>query len=283
MKITRIPTNGIELYVEEHSTAGEAMVLLAYQGGQTVIWQDVIPHFTDRYRVIALDLRGHGHSDLPPDGYDMDTMAEDVGGVLDALGIERAHFLGNSLGAYVATCFAAKYPARALSLSNAEGALHNTAGAGGRFEHLTLAETLEWVRTRTLPEFASREAFLQWMEENDLPWNDLRARSAQATVLRELEDGRVTLKQTLTSRLSIMEDLYNLDLADWYRHIQCPVLFLPCEREEGLEHKLEQIRRFQSTLPFSKTVVIPNTEHLMTFDHSNELALEVLEFLEQTR
>ena len=54
-----------------------------------MMWQRVVPYFQDQYRVILVDLRGHGKSDTPEDGYHMDMMAQDVIGVMDHLKIAQ--------------------------------------------------------------------------------------------------------------------------------------------------------------------------------------------------
>ncbi|KEO83601.1 alpha/beta fold hydrolase [Tumebacillus flagellatus] len=282
MKSMRIPANGIELFVEEHSTAGEALLLLPYQGGQTVMWQDIIPRFTPNYRVIALDLRGFGHSDQPESGYTLDIMAEDLRAVLDHLGIDKAHFVGNSLGGDAATCFAAKYPERALSLVNIEAALNSDTDPGARFHGMTREEAETMLRTQ-YPQatYASREEYEQKFRQWE-PWNLLKERAVAAAVLRETEDGRVAPKQTTAQRFEIFHDIFGRDWMEYYAKIQCPVLFMPCDQEaELLPQKFANIERYSAGLPFHKTVVIPNSEHLMTFDHSDEVADEVLRFFEE--
>ena len=65
-------------------------------------------HFT----VIDYDHRGYGQSDRPAQKYTMDTWADDLAGLLDALGVERCHVHGGSMGGFIACLFAAKYPER---------------------------------------------------------------------------------------------------------------------------------------------------------------------------
>jgi 2-succinyl-6-hydroxy-2,4-cyclohexadiene-1-carboxylate synthase len=284
LKSMRIPANGTVLHVEEHSSKGEALVFLPYQSGQTVMWSDLIPQFTDHYRVIALDMRGFGQSDQPESGYDLNTMAEDLRGVLDALGIERAHFIGNSLGGYASTNFASKYPERALSLVNIESAMLTDTSPGTRFAGMTREEAEAWTLAHPLPDFASRDAYIQHCRENFKPWNSLIERAVEATVLRELDNGRVAGKQTEEIRLSIQNDLYGRDWNEFYQHIQCPVLFMPCDEEQAtLPQKLANIERYSVNLPFTKTVVLPNSGHLMPFLQSDEVAAEVLKFFEEIR
>lgn len=67
-------------------------------------------------RVTVLDLRGHGLSSMPENGYSADEMAEDVHGVLMQLGIEQAHLVGHSYGGLVAAAFAVAHPKQTRSL-----------------------------------------------------------------------------------------------------------------------------------------------------------------------
>jgi pimeloyl-ACP methyl ester carboxylesterase len=70
-----------------------------------------------RFRVTLFDLRGHGYSSTPATGYDATTMAADLAGLLDQLGIERCLLVGHSYGGGVALEFAATHPARVARLA----------------------------------------------------------------------------------------------------------------------------------------------------------------------
>ena len=72
--------------------------------------------FVDGFRVLAVDRRGHGDSDYPDSGYDVETLTADLCGLLDALKIERVILVGHSM-AYVELCrFTVLYPQRVLKL-----------------------------------------------------------------------------------------------------------------------------------------------------------------------
>ena len=74
--------------------------------------------FADRYRVITIDSLGHGESDKPADAnlYGRAARAGDVGAVLDAEGIDRAHFIGYSMGGWISTAMLIHQPGRLQSL-----------------------------------------------------------------------------------------------------------------------------------------------------------------------
>src|SRR6478609_343771 len=76
------------------------------------VWRHVIPALTDRFRVIAPDLRGHGWSAAPAAGYEKEQLASDVLAVLDALGVERATWVGHDWGGWSGLLAALRAPAR---------------------------------------------------------------------------------------------------------------------------------------------------------------------------
>lgn len=104
-------------YYQGGSPNGETLVLIHGFAADKDNWLRFSRHLTDRYRVIALDLPGFGDSDRPAGSYDVGTQTERLGDILDALGIDQAHLLGNSMGGHIAALFAARYPSRVRSLA----------------------------------------------------------------------------------------------------------------------------------------------------------------------
>src|SRR4051812_35275592 len=91
------------LYYEQHGAAdGEPLILSSGLGGSAHYWEPNLAAFAERFRVIAYDHRGTGRSErVLPDMLTVDDMAQDVLALLDALGIERAHFVGHALGGLI--------------------------------------------------------------------------------------------------------------------------------------------------------------------------------------
>ena len=89
---------------------GEGPIPLVFIHGWTCDshdWSWQLAQFADSNRVIAFDLRGHGRSSAPPDGYEVAQLASDVAELLDVLGVSRAILIGHSLGGVVASKLAA--------------------------------------------------------------------------------------------------------------------------------------------------------------------------------
>ncbi len=109
--------HGLELHLLEWSREGVPLVLLHGLGNEAHLWDDFVPSVAPHYRVLALDLRGHGDSDWDPEArYDAQSMTDDIEAMLDALAIDRFVLLGFSMGGRVAMTFAGRHPERLAGL-----------------------------------------------------------------------------------------------------------------------------------------------------------------------
>lgn len=105
----------IKLHYEE-SGSGKALILLHGNGGKHEYFVHQIEYFKDKYRVIAVDTRGHGQSPRGGAPFTIGQFADDLYAFMDQLGIEKANILGFSDGGNVAMNFALKYPERVEKL-----------------------------------------------------------------------------------------------------------------------------------------------------------------------
>jgi 2-hydroxy-6-oxonona-2,4-dienedioate hydrolase len=92
--------------------AGPALVMVHGTGGHLEAYARNVRELSRHFRVVLLDMLGHGYTDKPDRPYTIDVLSEHLLGTLDALGIERAHLSGESLGGWVAAWTAAHAPGR---------------------------------------------------------------------------------------------------------------------------------------------------------------------------
>ncbi len=111
-----VNVNGIRLHYLDWGGNGPALLFLAGLGCTAHIFDRFAPRFIDTFHVLALTRRGHGESDYPETGYDIDTLTEDIRRFLDTLKIERAILVGHSLAGIELSRFAALYPHHVLKL-----------------------------------------------------------------------------------------------------------------------------------------------------------------------
>jgi pimeloyl-ACP methyl ester carboxylesterase len=114
--------DGVKLAYEEAGT-GTAVVFVHEFAGDARSWEPQMRHFSRRYRCIAYNARGYPPSEVPEDveRYSQARARDDIRSVLDGLGLERAHIVGLSMGAFATLHFGIAYPQRALSLTIAGG------------------------------------------------------------------------------------------------------------------------------------------------------------------
>jgi pimeloyl-ACP methyl ester carboxylesterase len=113
--VPKAKVNGINMY---YKVQGKGLPLVMIQGfaGNHKAWFFQTSVFKKYYKVIIFDNRGIGKSDKSSEPYTIRTMAEDVIGLMDYLGIDKAHVLGLSLGGMVAQEIAISYPERVMKL-----------------------------------------------------------------------------------------------------------------------------------------------------------------------
>ncbi len=109
----KLKANGLNFHYQQ-AGSGPDVILIHGVTGDLSIWFlcEAMGVLARSFRVTAFDLRGHGYSDVPRDGYTSADQAGDVMAIMDALEIDRAMLVGHSFGAVIATHAAVLYPDR---------------------------------------------------------------------------------------------------------------------------------------------------------------------------
>ena len=113
--------NGHKVHYQVTGTGTKTIVFIHGWSCDTEFWKYQTPAFKDNYRVILIDLPGHGKSDAPEIDYTLDAFADVVKAVLDDSGTEKAVVVGHSSGFTVAWQFAIKYPANTAGICSVDG------------------------------------------------------------------------------------------------------------------------------------------------------------------
>lgn len=127
-ELHRIPANGIEINVAIAGSGPDVLLLHGFPHTWE-LWTDVMEDLSDRYRVIAPDLRGFGASTRAETGYDAMTLAEDAAALLEALGSSSAAVVGIDAGAAPAFLLAMRRPGLVRRLVLMEALLGRLPGA----------------------------------------------------------------------------------------------------------------------------------------------------------
>ncbi len=112
-----IKANGRQLYCQLSGPEDAPVVCLSHSlACSRVMWDPQTPVLEERYRVLRFDTRGHGVSDASPPPYTLNGLADDVVALLNALDIERVHWVGLSMGGMIGQSLALRFPQRLRSL-----------------------------------------------------------------------------------------------------------------------------------------------------------------------
>jgi pimeloyl-ACP methyl ester carboxylesterase len=116
VSVSHIQVDGATINYEVQGD-GDPLLLIPYLSADHACYAFQLPAYTEHFSCIAIDLPGSGESDKPPGPYSTEGYADQVAAFLSAIGIERAHVAGVSLGAAVGMHLAARHPDRVRSLS----------------------------------------------------------------------------------------------------------------------------------------------------------------------
>jgi pimeloyl-ACP methyl ester carboxylesterase len=237
-----VDANGIRTNYLEAGSGGENVVLIHGSGpGVTSYanWRNVLPALGVNFHVVAPDMVGFGYSDRPADvTYGLDTWADQTLGVMDALGIEKAHLVGNSFGGGIALRLATQHPDRVGKLVlmgsmgvdfpitegldavwGFDGTLDGMKKVMGYFAYnkeLT-GEELAQVRYEGATQPGFQEAFSsmfpaprqRWVEAMTVPEKEISALPHRTLVMHGREDAVIPLANSY----KLVELLDNADLA----------------------------------------------------------------------
>jgi len=150
--------NNTEIAYDDQGS-GPAIVLIHGYPFNRSMWTEQVQSLADRYRVITIDLRGHGDSEASTGASTMTLMAEDVAQLMDELGIERAVVGGLSMGGYVVLAFYQLFPERVekLLLADTRAQADTEEGKATRAEQAQkiLAEGMAPIVDTMLPKLIS--------------------------------------------------------------------------------------------------------------------------------
>ena len=185
------------------------------------MWDGVGDELAGRgHDVAAVDLRGHGRSDKPDDGYDYATIADDLVAVADALGWERPVVVGQSWGGNVVVELAARRPGRVGAVAGVDGGTFDLAARFPRWEDCSTAMAPPHLEGTPLAELERRFRAVH------PDWPEAGIRGALAC-FEVREDLTVAPRLTRDRHLRILRSMWERRPRDAYPLVTVPVLLLP--------------------------------------------------------
>jgi 3-oxoadipate enol-lactonase len=229
------------------------------------VWAEQVPPLLEAgWRVLAIDMRGHGGSDVGSERVGMSDYSDDVAAVLDPLGIAQVHFVGLSIGGMIGQVFALEHPARVASLlltgTSAQAVPGGQAMWDARFDAIARASSLDPIADDTMR---------RWFTPSFT--DAARIRQIRDTVAATSPEGYRAGAAAIIA----------FDVLDRIAQISAPTLVVCGDDDPGTPP--EGNRAIAARIPAARYVEIADARHLPMVQHPHVYATILLEWLASHR
>jgi len=256
---------GTDLYYEDQGTGDETIVFAHSLLFNCRMFDDQVRVLRDRYRCVTFDFRGQGRSEVTRDGYDMDTLADDAANLFQHLNCAPCHFLGFSMGGFVALRLAIHQPGLLHSLI-----LVATSADPEPQENLSNYKLLNFLTRWIGPKVVANQVMPIMFSEGFLT-DPARASVRDEWRQHFLNNNKVGVSKAVSGVIS-REGVYD-SLAD----IELPTLILAGEND--IATTPDKSERMHASIPNSRIVTIPNTGHMSPVEEPEAVNSAIVDFL----
>ena len=263
-------SDGVNLYYEE-AGAGTPIVFVHEFAGDYRTWEPQMRRFSRSYRCVTYSQRGYPPSDVPTDParYGQDIACSDVIAMMDGLGIEKAHVVGHSMGAYTALHVGMRHPQRCISVTAAGcgwGSLPDPAARQAM--RAQAAETAKMFIEKGMAQGAAIYADTPTRQAQK--YKDPRGYAEFARMLGEhAAQGHALTMTMLQSRRPTLWDL-EADL----KKFSMPLLVIVGDEDETCLDGSVFLKR---TAPTAALLVIPRSGHTITSEEPDAVNMALAE------
>jgi pimeloyl-ACP methyl ester carboxylesterase len=223
------------------------------------------PHFTSRYHVIAMDMRGHGDSGWDPEGrYLVEDHVGDVEGLVQQLGLKNITIWGNSTGGRVAQVFAGKHPDLVSAVISEDVGPERPRQIADNYSRRVAQEEAGW---------ATEEELLAQLRKSNAGVSDAVLVPYVRYGTKRRADGRLVWKRDP----QLVKGFVATDLWRYVREIKAPILYVIGGRSTIVP--LETQDELKKTLPKVRIVTMPGLGHYPSDEKPQEFLAIVDEFL----
>jgi 3-oxoadipate enol-lactonase len=259
-----IEANGIKMNYELSGKEGAPVVMLSHSlGSSLIMWNPQVEVLEPHYQLLRYDTRGHGESEALPGAYTLDMLGEDALGLLDALGIERVHFVGLSMGGMIGQCLALNHPERLENL-----VLCDTAALLPEETQPIWQERIEMAREKGMEALVG-ETLERWFTPDFLRQDPPEVQLIRQQFLATPVDGYVGCSEAIRG-LNYLERLSG---------IKMPTLIMVGEEDPGTP--VASAEGMQQRIAGSTLVVLPSAAHLSNVEQVKAFNRALISFLQQ--
>ena len=261
--------DGVNLYYEE-AGSGTPIVFVHEFAGDLRSYEPQMRYFSHSHRCIAYNARGYAPSDVPEDAdrYSQDRATDDIRAVLDALGIDKAHIVGVSMGGFATVHFGLRYAERALSLAPGGCGYGSPLDVHEKFaaEAAKMASSIAEVGIAKMAEtYAVASARVQYQNKDPRGWAEFKQQLQEHSTLGSAN--------TMLGFQSRRPSLFNLE--DGLRKITVPMLVMVGDEDDPA---IEASLFLKRVVPSAGLVVFPKTGHALNLEEPDLYHQQLLSF-----
>jgi 3-oxoadipate enol-lactonase len=260
--MSKIKSNGINVHYTLQGSESSPVITLSHSlATNSSMWEPQLEKLLGSYRVLRYDTRGHGETDAPGGPYSLDMLAEDVLGLLQALGIGKTFFLGISMGGMIG---------QVLGLR-----------ASSMLSGLILCDTSSRVPEEAKPlwderiEVVKKQGMGSQVETTIERWFTPRFREKRPDVVEKVAAMiRTTNPQ---GYIGCAHAIRSLDLTDRLSATEVPTLIVVGEEDPGTP--VSASRMIHEKIKGSELVILKSAAHLSNIEQAETFNTAVLDFL----
>jgi len=257
-----IKVNSIQMNYELSGRKDGPVVMLSHSlGSSLVMWDFQMEALEPHFQVLRYDIRGHGRSEAPAAAYTLELLGDDAIGLLDALGINRVHWVGLSMGGMIGQCVAMNHADRLQSL-----ALCDTAATIAPEAQPIWQERIDAVREKGM-ESQVQATMERWFTPSFLSMNSPRVALIRNQFLTTPVQGYI----------GCSEAIRKLNYLDRLSEIRIPTLIMVGEDDPGTPVSASEA--MHKRIPNSRLVVLPSARHLSNVEQPEAFNAALLKFL----
>ena len=263
-----LPLAGRRLYYDLTGPEDGPIVCITHSlASDSGMWAEQMPPLIQAgFRVLRLDMRGHGGSDPVAGDYTMSALAGDVATALDMLGLTRVHYIGLSIGGMIGQAFAIEHGGKLISALWCDTLPASPAGAAAVW-----AERMDTVRRANSLEPLADGTVERWFTDAFKPRKPARWKQIRDTVAATTPAGY----------LGCSAAIMNYDFTGQLPALRLPVLLVCGDQDPGTPPA--ENRRLAGLVPGARYEEIPNARHFPNVEHPNTFNRLMLGWLEQRR
>lgn len=272
LEFKTIEVDGQQVAYLDREGEGETIVLLHGLTAEKNNWLDFVRYIPEDYRVLVIDLPGHGDNAQDMDNsYDPDSLSRGIGRVLDGLEIKRFHIAGNSLGGLISEIYASEHPDRIITLGLFDAA-YIWAPSPSEFQQaFEKGENFFDVKTR---EDYDRLTGFVFYDQPFMPWPILSVASREY-IKRNTINMKIVGDVTQSDYFSNQKGYHEM-----MARLHMPTLVLWGDKDLIVD--VSCVESFKSFLPhLEKVVILEDCGHVPMMERPEESAAHYAAFIKQ--